>query len=35
MPDSEGREESPEVPVAPVEASGVEELEEEIREIIL
>ncbi|VDN86265.1 unnamed protein product [Brugia pahangi] len=33
LPDSS--EESPEVPVAPVEASGVEEPEEEIREIVL
>ncbi|VDM16554.1 unnamed protein product, partial [Wuchereria bancrofti] len=35
MPDSDDSEESPEVSAAPVEASGVEEPEEEVREIVL
>uniref|UniRef100_A0AAF5Q4C2 C2H2-type domain-containing protein n=1 Tax=Wuchereria bancrofti TaxID=6293 RepID=A0AAF5Q4C2_WUCBA len=35
LPDSEDNEESLEVPVAPVEASGDEEPEEEVREIVL
>uniref|UniRef100_A0AAF5RXX5 C2H2-type domain-containing protein n=1 Tax=Wuchereria bancrofti TaxID=6293 RepID=A0AAF5RXX5_WUCBA len=35
LPDSDDSEESPEVSAAPVEASGVEEPEEEVREIVL